>query len=50
MENEFDYSGMSVAQKLLLAQELLDSVFDAVTPGPHLLADLPAWEGARSAA
>jgi putative addiction module component (TIGR02574 family) len=29
---DFDFSGLSAAERLLLAQELLDSVYDAVTP------------------
>ena len=43
----FDYSRLSVAERLLLAQELLDSVYDAVTPPPAFAA---AAEESRSAA
>lgn len=31
---KFDYSELSVAERLLLAQELLDSVYDDMTPVP----------------
>ena len=49
-ENEgFDYSRLSVAERLLLAQELLDSVYDAVTPPPAFAA-ADAADRSRSAA
>ena len=46
-DDGFDYSRLSVAERLLLAQELLDSVYDAVTPPPAFAG---AAEESRSAA
>lgn len=47
--HELDYLALSPAERLLLAQELLDSVYDNLTPAPPAEDEI-AWARERVAA